>query len=67
MREIKDGIYRAKRLDGSGYVYGYYRTRMNFPNAPEGHFIKEEGQDDWITQIHKNTLMYRINGKWRKK
>ena len=63
MKRIKDGTYRAKRMDGSGYIYGHYRTRKNFPDVP---VIKELGQDNWITPIHKNTLMYRINGKWEK-
>ena len=60
MKKIKDGTYRAKRMDGSGYVYGYHRTK------PHGHFIKEFGQDNWITPIHKSTLVYRINGKWKR-
>ena len=63
MKKIKDGTYRAKRMDGSGYVYGYYRYKEDYAGH---HFIKEIGQNDWITPIHKNTLVYRKDGKWVK-
>ena len=66
MKKIKDGTYRAIRMDASGYVYGNYRTTINSPNAPKGHYIKELNQDNWITPIKKDTLVYRLNGKWVK-
>jgi len=64
MKKIQDGVHRAKRMDGSGYAYGYYRNNGNFPNAPKGHYIKEFGQNNHITPIHIDTLRYRLNGKW---
>ena len=67
MKKIKDGTYRAVRMDASGYVYGYYRTKgADWHNVSESHFIKEYGQDNWITPIQKDTLVYRIDGKWKK-
>jgi hypothetical protein len=64
MKKIEDGTYRAIRCDASGYVYGNYRTGIDAPNSPEGHYIKERGQDNWIVPIKEDTLMYRKNGKW---
>ena len=58
MKKIKDGTYRAVRCDASGYVYGYYRKN--------GDYIQELGQDNWITPIKRDTLVYRVNGKWKK-
>lgn len=61
MKKIKDGTYRAMRSDASGYVYGYYKGERGTIC-----YIKEEGQDNWITQIQRETLLYRKNGKWVK-
>lgn len=66
MKKIKDGTYRAKRMDGSGYIYGYHRMRGNYPNAPKGCFICEYGQDNCITPVHRETLRHRVDGKWKK-
>ena len=67
MRKIEDGTYRAMRSDASGYVYGNYTT-PNWPRVPKGqHYIKEHGQDNWITPIKIKTLVYRDNGKWVKR
>jgi hypothetical protein len=64
MKKIKDGTYRAMRMDASGYVYGFYRQTGNYPNAADGHYIKEKEQDNWIVPIKKHTLVYRMDGKW---
>lgn len=66
MKKIKDGTYKAMRCDASGYVYGYYKSCGNFPNAPKGCFIQKFGEDIWITPVVKDTLRYRKNGKWIK-
>ncbi len=66
MKKIKDGTYRALRMDASGYVYGSYTT-PNWPHVPKGqYYIKEHDQDNWTTPIKISTLVYRINGKWKK-
>jgi len=58
MKKIEDGTYRAMRCDASGYVYGDHRVEF------EVDFIKERGQDNWITPIKIETLVYRLNDKW---
>lgn len=60
MKKIKNGTYRAMRMDGSGYVYGTHRIESNV------NFIKARGQDNWLTPIKIETLVYRFNGKWIK-
>ncbi len=66
MQKIKDGTYRAVRMDASGYVYGCLAT-PNWPYVPKGrYFISERGQDSWVTPIKKDTLVYRKNGRWYK-
>jgi hypothetical protein len=61
MKKIKDGTYRAMRCDASGYVYGSYRGKRG-----NNYYIKEQGQDDWVTPIKIKTLVYRKDGKWLK-
>ena len=61
MKKIKNGTYKAVRCDASGYVYGFYRGKSGV-----SHYIKEEDQDNWVTPIKKETLRYRLNGKWVK-
>ncbi len=61
MKKIEDGTYRAVRCDASGYVYGDNRGKRG-----NNYYIKERGQDDWITPIKIKTLVYRLNGKWVK-
>ncbi len=63
MKKIQDGTYRARSSSAAGYVYGYYRHKESYANK---HFIQELDQDDWITPIKKDTLVYRENGKWVK-
>ena len=61
MKKIKDGTYRAMRYDASGYVYGSYNGKVG-----NSYYIKERGQDNWITPIKRETLVYRKDGKWLK-
>lgn len=66
MKKIKDGTYRAVRMDASGYVYGNL-TRPNWPNVPEGrYFIKDDPKSHFVVPIKRETLVYRKNGKWVK-
>ena len=67
MKKIKDGTYRAVRMDASGYVYGCYRDKQgSFSTAVKGYFIDAELNDGKITPIKKETLVYRADGKWIK-
>ena len=67
MKKIKDGTYRAVRMDASGYVYGCYHDKQgSWPGAVSGHFIDADPNDSFITPIKKDTLMQKVNGRWRK-
>jgi hypothetical protein len=67
MKKIKDGTYRAMRMDASGYVYGEYLDKQGrYKHAPKGHFIDPDPNDGYVTPIKRDTLLYRQDGKWVK-
>jgi hypothetical protein len=67
MKKIQDGTYRAVRCDASGYVYGEYLDKQGRDkHAPPGNFIDADPNDNWVTPIKMETLVYRVNGKWVK-